>query len=329
MKTISARADVRDTAYYLILNEDDLFHRKLLQKGIKYVLSLSLNDERGNLGFINFSTINDEGISEEQKKFLTDVSNLVSLSISNIRLKNKLQIQSETIKNKNRELQEYIYTISHDLKTPLFSILGFVNILKEDYGDKFEPQVIKYLDRLAYNTKKMDEMVKSLLTLSKIGTYKFTVERINTREFFRNIKKSLELKIKQRDAKFVMNIENLDINSDVFLLTHVIENLIDNGLKYVPSDKRPELYVECLRGSRDDKRVLKIKIRDNGIGIPNDSFEKIFTVFSRLNKLKNVEGSGTGLTIVRRMVEKLNGKIWLESEVGSGTTFYLELPIKK
>ena len=225
---------------------------------------------------------------------------------------------------KKEELDSFVYRVSHDLKSPIVTIDGFVGALREDFGDVLPEEGKKYLRYISDAARKMELLINDLLDLSRI-------ERVNRkkREFpfarlVRDVLKALQPQVKARGI--VVNIEeNLPVvYGDRRQLSRVVDNLLTNAIKYIGKEN-PSPRIDVGVEEQDGKKVFFV--RDNGIGIDEKDFDKIFQVFQRLPSAKQIaaEGTGVGLTIVKRIIEHHGGKIWLASEPGKGTTFYFTL----
>lgn len=273
-------------------------------------------------GCVRFLSRETDAFHPEEREFLRDLARIVALAVANLRLKDELKRQTELAEAKNAELQTFIYSVSHDLKTPLFSILGLAGILKEEMAED-DPRR-GYLNRLLENTARMDAQIKELVTLSKIGTYVPVPEPIPLAELVEVALRALDVKIRERSARVTVGAALPAVVADRALLGRVVENLLDNAVKYVPAGRVPEIAVTG--GISPGGGGVRITVADNGCGIAERDRERVFALFSRLKVLPDVDGTGAGLSIVRRMVERLGGSISLESEVGAGSRFHVDLP---
>ena len=237
--------------------------------------------------------------------------------------KDRLEGLIEELDMKNKELETFVYSVSHDLKTPVVTIEGFTGALREDFGKQLSKEGRKYLDYISDATRKMDLLIIDLLTLSRIG-----VAAENRRIFsFANLVKdvliSLQHQIRVREIEVSVQDNLPSIFADRKQMAQVMENLLSNAIKYMGHDN-PSPRIDIGLEEQDGRHVFFV--RDNGIGIDKEYTEKIFQVFQRLPAAKDTaEGTGIGLTIVKRIIENHVGKIWLESEDQKGSTFYFTL----
>jgi PAS domain S-box-containing protein len=221
---------------------------------------------------------------------------------------------------KNAELERYTYTVSHDLKSPLVTIRGFLGYLEKDALAGNTKKVKDDVRRIEDATKKMQALLNDLLELSRIGRL---TNQPTDALFMEIVKEAVELVRGQLEAKNVF-IELQDtpaiVHGDRTRLIEVVQNLVDNAIKFMGDQPKPKVTIGAI--SKTSETVFFV--RDNGIGIERQFHERIFELFSKLNT--DSEGTGIGLALVKRIIEIHKGRIWLESEPGKGTTFYFTLP---
>jgi PAS domain S-box-containing protein len=229
---------------------------------------------------------------------------------------------------KSEELDSFVYRVSHDLKTPIVTIDGFVGALIEDFGDVLLEDGERYLGYISDAARKMEILINDLLALSRIGRLSRRKTKFPFARLIEDAVKALKPQINARGI--VVNIQKdlPVIYGEKMRLARVVDNLLTNAIKYVGKNNfspRIDIGVE----EQDSQKAFFV--RDNGIGIEKKDFEKIFQAFQRLPSAKKEvgEGTGVGLTIVKRIIEHHGGKIWLISELGKGTTFYFTLKDKE
>ncbi|MDL1959365.1 MAG: ATP-binding protein [Deltaproteobacteria bacterium] len=226
---------------------------------------------------------------------------------------------------KNEELDSIVYRVSHDLKSPIVTIDGFVGALREDFGDVLSEDGEKYLRYISDAARKIELLIKDLLDLSRIDRLTQKKREFPFARLVKDALEALQLQIKARGI--VVNIqEDLPvIYGEKRRLARVLDNLLINAIKYIGKEN-PSPRIDVGVEEQDGQKVFFV--RDNGIGIEKKDFDKIFQVFQRLSSAKKQvgEGTGIGLTIVKRIIEHHHGgKIWLVSEPGKGSTFYFTL----
>jgi len=222
---------------------------------------------------------------------------------------------------KNAELERFTYTVSHDLKSPLVTITGFLGYLDQDArAGKFDT-FTRDMNRIRQAVDKMQTLLNDLLELSRIG--RIINEPIET-DFGSIVRDTLALlngAIAARNVNIVFTDEGQKVFGDRVRLLEVIQNLVENAIKFMGEQSQPEIQIGSIKNEQG-KQVFYV--RDNGIGIEQQYQDRIFGLFNKLDT--NTEGTGIGLTLVKRIIEVHNGEIWLESEPGKGTTFFFTLP---
>lgn len=235
--------------------------------------------------------------------------------------KEREQLLSE-ISTKNEEMETFIYAVSHDLKTPVVTIDGFVNALREDCGGAIGEDGKHYLSRISEATRKMESLINDLLQLSRIGRIVEEKREISFADLAKEAIWEFRLHIEKRGIRINIADNMPPLFGERKRLTQVLNNLISNAVKYIGEDN-PDPIIEVGTVKRDGKSIFFV--RDNGIGIDPHFFDRIFQVFQRLREAKKIEGTGIGLTIVKRIIQKHGGEIWVESEKHRGSTFFFTL----
>ena len=223
---------------------------------------------------------------------------------------------------KNTELERFTYTVSHDLKSPLVTIVGFLGYLEKDaLSGNFE-RVRSGVARISDAAKKMEHLLSDLLELSRIGRLMNPAENVSFAEI---VKEALE-RVRGRLEKHKIRISIADdlpiVHGDRVRLIEVLQNLLDNAAKFSAENIDPRIEVG-MKGLDENLHPI-LFVCDNGIGIASEFQERIFGLFNKLNP--QAEGTGIGLTLVKRIIEVHGGRIWVESALGHGATFYFTLP---
>ncbi|MBS7614223.1 PAS domain S-box protein [Candidatus Bathyarchaeota archaeon] len=236
------------------------------------------------------------------------------------KLKEEVEEANRTLQQSNADLENYTYIVSHDLRAPLRAIKAFSTFLAEDYKDKLDENAQEYIRRIVNAVSNMDAMIEDLLLLSRVGRKYTNVEEVNMNQLIDEIIIDLEPIIKKRNG--VVKYDNLPkIRTQRVWIKQFFMNLIDNGLKFNQSEK-PTVEISC----EEKENEYLFKVKDNGIGIDKKYFDRLFKIFERLHKEDEYEGTGAGLAICKKIADHFGGKVWVESEVGKGSTFYLLLP---
>lgn len=220
-----------------------------------------------------------------------------------------------------RDMEQFAYSVSHDLKSPLRSIASFTQLLQRRYGEYFDETAQEYFEFISTNTKSMTELIQGLLNYARLGSEEQPLQVVHINATVKEVVGKLDALIKEQNAEIIID----DLPSVMGFPAHMIQlfqNLIENGLKFNES-KVKKIHIS---GNAQGKWAL-FSIQDNGIGIEEHYHEQIFEVFKHLNTRDKYEGSGLGLSQCKRIVERMNGRIWLNSKLGEGTTFSFTLPI--
>lgn len=222
---------------------------------------------------------------------------------------------------KNAELERFVYTVSHDLKSPLVTIMGFLGYLENDYKTGNTLALQKDMERIYRAASRMQDLLKDLLDLSRIGRMMNEPELV---PFDALIQEALDLtegRLQEKSVQVLVEPDLPYVLGDAKRLVELVQNLIDNAAKYMGDQPQPRIEIG-MHGYEADKPVFFV--RDNGMGIAPEYHERIFGLFNKLNP--DAEGTGVGLALVKRIVEFHGGRIWLESEPGRGSTFFFTLP---
>jgi len=239
----------------------------------------------------------------------------------------KLEAALAELADKNTELETFVYTVSHDLKTPIVTIEGFIGALREDFGDLIDENAERYLDYMSAASRKMELLINDLLYLSRIGRLPERKIEFSFDDLMKKVLNTLQPHIDESGVTLSVEKGIPLIYGEIERLGQVVENLLSNAVKYIGKENpAPRIDVGAIE--QGGRKVFFV--RDNGIGIEKNYYQKIFEIFQRLPSGKKIgEGTGVGLTIVKRIVEHHGGKVWLESELGKGTTFFFTLKDKE
>lgn len=244
---------------------------------------------------------------------------------------NKLRTLNEGLEQRtielarsNADLQQFAYVASHDLQEPLRTISSFITLLAEDYKGKLGEEADQYIDFIVDGTTRMKILINDLLAYSRIdfGNKSFTL--VKSDEALQTALNNLKMSIDESEA--TIHFDSLpDILFDKGKMSILLQNLIANAIKFRKENTPPEIRISAIeRGN-----FWEFSVSDNGIGIESKFYERIFVIFQRLHSRQEYQGTGIGMAICKRIVESGGGRIWLESELGVGTTFYFTVPIRQ
>jgi len=222
---------------------------------------------------------------------------------------------------KNKELEDYTYTVSHDLKAPLVTIQGFSDLLAQNYGDSLDNKGRHYIDRINQGSERLSVLTSDLLELSRAGRKLRPFEWHDFNMILKGSIESLEGKITERGVKITYPDDFPEIYGDGMRMTQVVNNLVGNAVNYMGDQNDPQIII----GWKESQEYYEFWVQDNGIGIKEEDQERIFNIFERASE-QGAEGSGIGLSIVKKVVETHGGEIHVESEFGKGSKFIFTIP---
>ncbi len=217
----------------------------------------------------------------------------------------------------NAELEKFAYIASHDLREPIRSIVGFTQLLQKRFDNKMDMEAKEFLGNIINSAQRMNTLVLGLLDYSRVSSNGKPFVTTNLNEVLKKVLDDLKIMIEETEAQITVgNLPN--INCDELQIRQLFQNLISNGIKFRRPNVRPQLKIDV--HEIEGRQVFNVT--DNGIGLDMKYSENVFQIFSRLHTSDKYPGSGIGLAVCKKIVERHNGKIWLESEPGTGTTFY-------
>jgi signal transduction histidine kinase len=284
------------------------------------VLPIFLDDKL--YGFIGFDDCTCERVwNSTELDFLRSITSNLSSAIQRHISIVKLEEKTAELKVINSELEQFAYVASHDLQEPLRMVTGFLELFEKKYHNLVDVEGKMYIDFAVSGAQKMKSIIKDLLEYARIGRTKESIEEFELSDLLNNVKSLLSVKIAEKQAEIVLKTP-ITIQSWRSPLNQVIMNLIDNAIKYAKADVTPHIEIEVA----EEVHHLHFKVSDNGIGIDEKYFPKIFLIFQRLHSSSEYNGSGVGLSVTKKIIDNLGGKIWLTSTKGVGTCFHFLLP---
>jgi PAS domain S-box-containing protein len=224
----------------------------------------------------------------------------------------------------NQELEQFAYVASHDLQEPLRMVSSFTQLLAQRYGDKLDQDAKDFIGFAVDGANRMQQLIQDLLAYARITTRGQPPVPIDSHDALGFAIRDLQVTIQETGA-LVTNDELPWILADQSQIVEVFQNLIGNAIKFHKPDELPRVHLGA-EPNAEDPGFWTFKVADNGIGIDQRHFNRIFMIFQRLHGKKDYPGTGIGLATCKRIVERHGGKIWMESEVGKGTTFFFTLP---
>ena len=220
----------------------------------------------------------------------------------------------------NKELSQFAYIASHDLQEPLRMVSSFLSRLEQQYNDQLDDKAKQYIHFATDGAKRMRTMILDLLEYSSVGNIQYEMEEIDMNEFLNEIVLLNVAYIQEKNAQIIWSDLPV-IRASRTPLQQVIQNLINNGIKYQKEGSTPMIKISY----KETDKYWEFTIADNGIGIEPQFHDKIFEVFQRLHTKNQYSGTGIGLAICKKIIDNHKGKIWIESALGEGSTFYFTI----
>ena len=233
----------------------------------------------------------------------------------------RLRKEHEELTRSNAELEQFAYVASHDLQEPLRAVASCVQLLKKRYEGRLDARADEFILHAVEGTKRMQALINDLLAYSRVGTHQQPFEPVDCSEIVEEALANLTVAVQESGAT-VTRDPLPTVMADPTHLTQVFQNLIGNALKFRAEDRKPLIHLTAKNAAGQ----WTFAVRDNGIGIEPQYFERIFRVFQRLHTRERYPGTGIGLAICKKIVDRHGGRIWIESQPGQGSTFYFTLP---
>jgi len=241
----------------------------------------------------------------------------------NVSLEEKVQERTSLMQEAFRELETFTYSVAHDLRAPLRAMNQMSEILIDEFAPQLGSEGREYARRIGQAAERMDHLTSDLLEYSRVARADVAVHPLTVREVVDEVLDLLDTDIRLTGARVQVDLGDESIRGNRFFLTQALTNLITNAIKFSKPGTAPDVRI---RSSAGESGRLRLWVEDDGIGIDPRHHPKLFRVFERLNPHGPYKGTGIGLAIVRKAVERMNGTIGVESDLGKGCRFYIELP---
>jgi signal transduction histidine kinase len=243
------------------------------------------------------------------------------LEVTNSHIEEKVQQRTVELKETVEQLETFCHSVSHDFRAPLRAMQGFAQILSNEYGGALDAVGRDYAAKIVNSSRQMNALISDLLEYTRVSRAHMPLESVRVIEAVEQALALLAEEVNAKEARIVIAPDLGVVRAHKSTLVQVLMNLIANGLKFTPRGKRPEIHVHANIMPEDRVRVW---VEDNGIGIDSRDFDRLFGMFQRVSP--TFPGTGIGLALVRKGIERMGGKVSLESEVGKGSRFWIELP---
>ena len=234
----------------------------------------------------------------------------------------KLSNHTLELERSNAELEQFAYIASHDLQEPLRMVSSYTQLLARRYQDKLDDDANEFIGYAVDGANRMQTLIQDLLAFSRVGKNKQLIKPVDIKQLIENTLLGLKIVIEESNAHISCPESFPKVLADQSQFQQLFQNLIFNAIKYRAEDRQCKINIHCEK----KENMWLFSIKDNGIGIKPEFFERIFVIFKRLHGKEKYSGTGIGLAICKRIVEGHGGKLWLESEYGSGSTFYFTFP---
>ncbi|MGH7829975.1 MAG: sensor histidine kinase, partial [Candidatus Binatia bacterium] len=314
----------------LIINdpEETMLREETRRQGHRALAWIPLKARGKVVGILNISTSRPIPFDDREVQLLVAIGNVIGVALENAqlfedseRLVRELEETTQQLSAKNKELDSFVYTVSHDLKAPLISLEGMAALLLDEYAGKLDEGAQHYLKRLMASSKQMEGLIIDLLALSRIGREGRSPEGVSLNQIVDDLMLEWGETIRAKNIH-VTRHELPKLWGVRVQVQQVMTNLLSNAVKYLGA--RPDPMIE-IGAKENGGKMIECYVKDNGIGIDPQYHEKVFETFQRLKEIET-EGTGVGLAIVRKIIEGAGGRVWVESAKGEGATFRFTWP---
>jgi PAS domain S-box-containing protein len=274
----------------------------------------------GEFGVVTAGSVDTRAFSETDLNLLQVLSATVEAALNRAQREEMLRETQEQLKQSNEELEQFAYAASHDLQEPLRTVSSYMTLLERRYGDELDEDATDFIEFAVDGADRMREMIQALLAYSRVDTRGQEFEPVSVAALFERIEQDLTVTIDEADATLSTPSTDTTVAGDRNQLSQLFQNLVENGIKY--NEGKPHIDVSATRNGE----TVRVEVTDNGIGMAPEQTDDIFEVFQRLHTREEFAGTGIGLSICRKIVDRHGGEIDVESTPGEGSTFVVTLP---
>jgi signal transduction histidine kinase len=306
---------------------------RLMPEGSRSCMTVPLLVEENLIGELILVASQIAAFAPEHQQIAQEVAAQLAIAIQQSSLREQLQAYTTELEKRvaqrtaaleetNAELESFSYSVSHDLRAPLRTMQGFTQALLEDYGDQLDSIGQDYARYIAESAVQMDTLISDLLAYSRLSRTEIQIQPVDLSSVMSDALSQMTAELQERKAEIIVADPLPQVMAHRRTLIQVVMNLLSNAIKFVELDVQPQVRVWV----EDRQDCIRLWIVDNGLGIAVEHQERIFRVFERLHGIETYPGTGIGLAIVRKGVERMGGRVGLESQIGQGSRFWLELP---
>jgi PAS domain S-box-containing protein len=293
-------------------------YKKVFEEGSVMDYPLEIRHKDGHI----IPVIYNASVYKDEKGRVTGVFAAARDITARKKAEDSLKEKMIEVERSNAELQQFAYVASHDLQEPLRMVASYVKLLDRRYGDKLDQDAKEFIGYAVEGSTRMQQLINDLLTYSRVGTRGNPFGPVDLEAVFAGVLDNLKVSIQESSAT-VTHDPLPTVQADDLQMLQLFQNLVSNAIKF-RGEEPPRVHVSAVRRGND----WQFTVRDNGIGIDPDYFNRIFIIFSRLHTRAEYPGSGIGLAICKKIVERHGGRIWVESTPGKGSAFTFTIPAR-
>lgn len=306
---------------------------QLRSQGIRCSLCIPMFVEERLFGEMNLSTTVVDAFDEEAHSIASEVTAQLAIAIQQSLLREQIQTYANELEQRvaertaqleetNQELEAFTYTISHDLRAPLRTMQGFAQALQEDYTDKLDSVGQEYIQYITEGAVQMDTLIADLLAYSRLSRAQIEMQKVDLTSVVEEALKQTSTELQEQQAQVTVAKPLPLVIAHRSTLVQILINLLSNAMKFVQPGIQPTIQIYA----EEQQNWIQLSVLDNGIGIAPEHQERIFRVFERLHGVETYPGTGIGLAIVRKGIERMNGRAGVESQLSAGSRFWIALP---
>ncbi len=310
---------------------------QMLAAGLHSCLTIPMQIREALIGELHLASTEVEAFDNGNRQMAREVTEQLTIAIQQSQFRQQLQEYAEELEHRvlertaqleesNQDLEAFSYSVSHDLRAPLRTIQGFAQALQEDYSSQLDSFAQSYLNYINEGAMQMDDLITDLLSYSRLSRSQIEIQPVDLAVVVNEALKKLQEQIQEQQAQVTVDIPLVQVMAHYPTLIQAVINLISNALKFVQPGVLPLIHIYSQEYIQEGKSWIKLWIVDNGIGIAPEHQERIFQVFERLHGIEVYPGTGIGLAIIRKALEKMGGFSGVESQLGQGSRFFFTLP---